>query len=384
MDTFEAALKDALGETEAKGLLRTLRVVEENQNIHVFSTNNYLGLATDQKMKEAAAQAIQRYGTGSGGSRLTTGNFTLHEQLEKKIASFKRKEDAIVFSSGYLANLGIISALMREGDAIFSDALNHASIIDGCRLSKAQTFIYQHANMQDLEEKLQQAVQHKKKLIVTDGIFSMDGTIAPLPEIVELAERYGAWVMVDDAHATGVLGATGAGTAEHFGLSDKVQLTMGTLSKAIGAEGGYVAAAASVTNYLRNYARSFIFQTSLSPSVVAAAMKGIELIQLEPERRQTLRENATYIRSGLQQCGFTLIEGNTPIIAVIIGDAKQAVRFSRLLEEEGIFAPAIRPPTVAEGSSRIRVTVMATHTVFEIEKALASFKKVGKEIGIIG
>ncbi|BAU28554.1 8-amino-7-oxononanoate synthase [Aneurinibacillus soli] len=384
MDAFEAALRETLDKTEAKGLLRTLRVVEEDKNIRVFSTNNYLGLATDEKMKEAAAQAIQLYGTGSGGSRLTTGNFTLHEQLEKRIASFKRKEDAIVFSSGYLANLGIISALMREGDAIFSDALNHASIIDGCRMSKAQTFIYQHANMQDLEEKLQRAVHSKKKLIVTDGIFSMDGTIAPLPEIVELAERYGAWVMVDDAHATGVLGKTGAGTAEHFGLSDRVQLTMGTLSKAIGAEGGYVAAAASVTNYLRNYARSFIFQTSLSPGVVAAAMKGIELIQSEPERRQTLQENATYMRSGLQQCGFTLIEGNTPIIAVIIGDAKQAVHFSRLLEEEGIFAPAIRPPTVAEGSSRIRVTVMATHTISEIKKALASFEKIRKEIGIIG
>lgn len=382
MDLFEASLSARLMATKEKGLYRRLRTAHENEEIQVFSSNNYLGLAQDERVKRAAIRAIEAYGTGSGGSRLTTGNLSLHERLESTIAAWKQKASAIVFSSGFLANLGTISTLMGPGDTIFSDALNHASIIDGCRMSKAQTIVYRHTDMRDLEEKLRSAPATGKKLIVTDGVFSMDGNIAPLPQIVELAETYGAWVMVDDAHAAGVLGKTGAGTAEYFGLSGRVHLAMGTLSKSIGAEGGYVAASEPVVEYLRNYARTFIFQTSLSPGVIGAALEAIEMIRTEPERRQRLLDNAAYMRAGLKEMGFTLVEGSTPILAVVIGEAERAVAFSRHLEERGVFAPAIRPPTVPEGSSRIRVTLTAVHTRTQIDRALAAFAAAGKELGV--
>ncbi|QYY44617.1 8-amino-7-oxononanoate synthase [Aneurinibacillus thermoaerophilus] len=382
MDGFERSLLDSLSAKKEKGLLRTLHPIDWKQEKSVFSSNNYLGLARDERLKKAAIQAIETYGTGSGGARLTTGNFLLHERLEASLASFKQKESAIVFSSGYLANLGVISALMGPGDVIFSDELNHASIIDGCRLSKARIVVYRHADMDDLRNKIRSA-QETKKLIVTDGVFSMDGDIAPLPDIVEVAQAHGAWVMVDDAHATGVLGETGAGTAEYFGVSDRIQLLMGTLSKSVGAEGGYVAASRTVVDYLRNHARSFIFQTSLSPGVVASALEGIRIIREEPERRRRLLKNARLLRDGLTKLGFTLVEGITPIVAVMIGEAEKAVRFSARLEEEGVFAPAIRPPTVPQGSSRIRVTLMATHTQSEIDQVLTCFEKVGKAMRII-
>lgn len=382
MDGFERSLLDSLSAKKEKGLLRTLHPIDWKQEKSVFSSNNYLGLARDERLKKAAIQAIETYGTGSGGARLTTGNFLLHERLEASLASFKQKESAIVFSSGYLANLGVISALMGPGDVIFSDELNHASIIDGCRLSKARIVVYRHADMDDLRNKIRSA-QETKKLIVTDGVFSMDGDIAPLPDIVEVAQTHGAWVMVDDAHATGVLGETGAGTAEYFGVSDRIQLLMGTLSKSVGAEGGYVAASRTVVDYLRNHARSFIFQTSLSPGVVASALEGIRIIREEPERRRRLLKNARLLRDGLTKLGFTLVEGITPIVAVMIGEAEKAVRFSARLEEEGVFAPAIRPPTVPQGSSRIRVTLMATHTQSEIDQVLTCFEKVGKAMRII-
>lgn len=382
MDGFERSLLDSLSAKKEKGLLRTLHPIDWKQEKSVFSSNNYLGLARDERLKKAAIQAIETYGTGSGGARLTTGNFLLHERLEASLASFKQKESAIVFSSGYLANLGVISALMGPGDVIFSDELNHASIIDGCRLSKARIVVYRHADMDDLRNKIRSA-QETKKLIVTDGVFSMDGDIAPLHDIVEVAQTHGAWVMVDDAHATGVLGETGAGTAEYFGISDRIQLLMGTLSKSVGAEGGYVAASRTVVDYLRNHARSFIFQTSLSPGVVASALEGIRIIREEPERRRRLLKNARLLRDGLTKLGFTLVEGITPIVAVMIGEAEKAVRFSARLEEEGVFAPAIRPPTVPQGSSRIRVTLMATHTQSEIDQVLTCFEKVGKAMRII-
>lgn len=383
---------EELRRIEESGLLRTLRRMDgasdavtilEGKPIYLFSTNNYLGLANDSRLKEKAIDAIQRFGTGSGGSRLTTGNFSLHEELEQAIASFKGKEEAIVFSSGFLANVGTISSLMGYGDVILSDSLNHASIIDGCRLSKADTLIYRHIDMEDLEKKLQNTNSYRRKLIVTDGIFSMDGNIAPLPDIVSLAKRYNAMVMVDDAHATGVLGARGAGTAEHFGLTDDIDLLMGTLSKSVGAEGGYVAASRSIIQYLRNKARSFIFQTSLSPAVVAASMEGLRIISSEQHRRTQLLENARFLRQGLADAGFSLIDGNTPIIAVLIGSAYDAVYFAKRLEEEGVYAPAIRPPTVPEGMSRIRVTVMSSHEPEHLTYALNAFIKIGKEMSLI-
>jgi 8-amino-7-oxononanoate synthase len=385
-------LNEQLDKLDQQGLLRKLRRMDmsseastkvEGRDVHLFSTNNYLGLATDPRVKEKAITAIQQWGTGSGGSRLTTGNFALHEDLERTLASFKGKEKAIVFSSGFLANVGTISCLMDKGDVIFSDALNHASIIDGCRLSHADTFVYDHVNIKDLEQKLRHAGGYRHRLIVTDGIFSMDGNIAPLPEITDLANKYGAWVMVDDAHATGVLGKKGAGTAEYFGLTDKVDILMGTMSKAIGAEGGYVAASSSVIDFLQNRARSFIFQTSLSPGVVAAALESLRIIREEPERRERLQDNAYYLRASLSELGFSVIEGSTPIIAVIIGEANQAMEFSRRLEEAGFFAPAIRPPTVPIGGSRIRITLMATHTKQQINSLLQCFARIGREMGMI-
>lgn len=385
-------INQELQQIQEKGLFRTLRTMNaasdpetilEGKKILLFSSNNYLGLANDPRLKEKAIEAIQQFGIGSGGSRLTTGNFCLHEQLEQDIAAFKGKEASLIFGSGFLANVGIISSLMESGDVILSDALNHASIIDGCRLSNADTLIYHHVDMNDLEKKLQRTSSYRRKLIVTDGVFSMDGNIAPLPAIVQLAQKYGAMVMVDDAHATGVLGKTGAGTAEYFGLTNQIELLMGTLSKSVGSEGGYVAASQSMIHYLRNKARTFIFQTSLSPGVIAASIEGIRIIHEERERRIQLLENAEFLRTGLKKAGFSLVDGTTPILAVLIGSAQDAVRFSKRLEEEGIFAPAIRPPTVPEGMSRIRLTVIATHRRGQLEYALQTFLKIGKEMNLL-
>lgn len=349
----------------------------------LFSSNNYLGLATDPRLKHKAIEAVEQFGVGSGGARLTTGNTVIHEQLEKEIASFKGTEASLIFSSGYLMNIGVIAGLMSEGDVIFSDALNHASIIDGCRLSKAKTIVYQHADMADLEEKLKQYPNANKKLIVTDGIFSMDGDIAPLPQIVQLAKTYDAYVMVDDAHATGVIGKNGGGTAAYFGLQADVHITVGTLSKAVGAEGGFVATSQLLVEYLRNKARTFIFQTSLSPAVIQAAREGIRLIQKENERQQQLERNGQFLRSGLKKAGFTLADSSTPIIAIIIGAAEKAVAFSEHVKKKGMFIPAIRPPTVQEGSSRLRMTVMATHTSEQLQYALETIIEIGKKLAVI-
>lgn len=377
---------------EEQGLTRKLRlfstgneseVVMNGKKFLLFSSNNYLGIATDSRLKKKATEGISKYGTGAGGSRLTTGNFDIHEQLESEIADFKKTEAAIVFSSGYLANVGVISSVMKAGDTIFSDAWNHASIIDGCRLSKAKTIVYEHADMVDLERKLRQSHGDGLKFIVTDGVFSMDGDIAPLPKIVELAKEYKAYIMIDDAHATGVLGNDGCGTADYFGLKDEIDFTVGTLSKAIGAEGGFVSTSSIAKNYLLNNARSFIFQTALSPSAIEAAREGISIIQNEPERRKQLLKNARYLRLKLEESGFVMKEGETPIISLIIGGSHEAMQFSAKLLDEGVFIPAIRPPTVPKGSSRLRITVMATHTIEQLDMVISKIKKIGKEMGIV-
>ncbi len=272
---------------------------------------------------------------------------------------------------------------MKAGDTIFSDAWNHASIIDGCRLSKAKTIVYEHADMVDLERKLRQSHGDGLKFIVTDGVFSMDGDIAPLPKIVELAKEYKAYIMIDDAHATGVLGNDGCGTADYFGLKDEIDFTVGTLSKAIGAEGGFVSTSSIAKNYLLNNARSFIFQTALSPSAIEAAREGISIIQNEPERRKQLLKNAQYLRLKLEESGFVMKEGETPIISLIIGSSHEAMQFSAKLLDEGVFIPAIRPPTVPKGSSRLRITVMATHTIEQLDMVISKIKKIGKEMGIV-
>ncbi|WCK55275.1 8-amino-7-oxononanoate synthase [Aneurinibacillus sp. Ricciae_BoGa-3] len=385
-------LHEELNELTKNGLYRKLRrmesaasnrVIVEGHEMLMFASNNYLGLADDHRLIRAACQAIERYGTGSSGSRLTTGNTLLHEQLEGRLAQFKGTEAAIVFNTGYMANIAALTSLVGEGDVILSDALNHASIIDGCRLSRARTVIYRHADMQDLENKLKESTSFRQRLIVTDGVFSMDGDIAPLPDIVSLAEKYQATIMVDDAHATGVLGNNGTGTAEHFGLKDRIAVQLGTLSKALGAEGGYIAGKQELIDYLLNRARPFIFSTALSPGVIASALEALDIVELEPERRWRLHHVSSYARQELSRLGFHVLDGQTPILAVVIGVADAAVTFSKRLEDNGIFAPAIRPPTVPIGSSRIRITLMASHTDEDIQSLIQSFQLVGKELGVM-
>ncbi|WP_027365196.1 8-amino-7-oxononanoate synthase [Desulfotruncus alcoholivorax] len=362
---------------------QTSRTIVNGKKCILLSSNNYLGLTGHPELISAAKDAISLWGTGAGGSRLTTGNFRLHEELEEAIAHFKNTESAVVFNTGYMANIGTITALTGKEDIIFSDELNHASIIDGCRLSRAKTVIYPHKKIGALEKLLQQASGYRRILIVTDGVFSMDGDLAPLPRLVELSEKYNALLMVDDAHATGVLGDRGAGSVNHFGLEGKISIQMGTLSKAIGSAGGYVAGSRDLIDYLRNKARSFIFSTSLPPSVIAAALAALRVMQKNPQLREKLHLNAQYLRSGLKQMGFTILAEESPVIPVLIGDADKTVQMAQHLFDLGVFAPGIRPPTVPQGTSRVRVTVMATHTRDDLDQALAAFEQAGQMLGII-
>ncbi|WP_233269458.1 8-amino-7-oxononanoate synthase [Alteribacillus sp. YIM 98480] len=379
-----------INDLKKSGLYRHLRTSEsgpastveiEGKEMLMVSSNNYLGLAADQRLIMEASKVMQQFGVGSTGSRLTTGNSTWHEKLEKRIAAFKKEEAAIVFSSGYLANVGVISALAQDGDIILSDELNHASLIDGCRLSKAKTMVYRHVDMNDLKKKLQLARNNQNKFIVTDSVFSMDGNLAPLPEIKELADEYNAFIIVDDAHATGVLGENGRGSTEHFHVD--VDITIGTLSKTIGTEGGFAAGSFPIIELLRNKARSFIFQTALPPGMVAAAIKSIDIIEQEKSLLYSLRTNIKKLQKQLAEIGFVTMPTPTPIIPVLIGEAQKTVAFSKQLEREGVFAPAIRPPTVPEGKSRIRLTVMASHTDNDIQQVCQAFYTTGKNMGVI-
>ncbi|SEH57235.1 8-amino-7-oxononanoate synthase [Halobacillus karajensis] len=374
-----------------KGLYRQLRTISPSGSSNkanvdgveylMASSNNYLGLAKDRRLVDTAIKTLKSYGVGSTGSRLTTGNTNLHKKLEKRIAAFKNDEAAIVFSSGYLANIGTLSSLAGKEDVILSDQLNHASIIDGCRLSHAKSIIYRHVDMEDLREKLIYSQHYKRKFIITDGVFSMDGNIAPLGEIKELAEKYGAYIIVDDAHSTGVLGENGSGTADH--LKVPVDVTVGTFSKAIGTQGGFVTGSRALINYLRNKARSFIFQTALPPSTIAATLKSIDIIESKLELQMELQQKVHLLRDELLEFGFDLRGGETPIFPIIIGNTNKTIDFSKRLEKEGIFAPAIRPPSVPKGESRIRLTIMATHTERDIQQISKAFYQVGKELEVI-
>jgi len=359
------------------------RTMVNGKECILLSSNNYLGLTEHPELKAAAKDAVDLWGTGSGGSRLITGNFRLHEELEETIACFKGTEAAIVFNTGYMANMGAITALTGREDIIFSDELNHSSIIDGCRLSQAKTMIYPHKNTGVLEELLQQNRGYHRKLIITDGVFSMDGDLAPLPRLVELAEKYNAWLIVDDAHATGVMGHRGAGTAEHFGLEGRIPIQIGTLSKAIGSSGGFVAGSFDLIDYLRNKARSFIYSTALPPSVIAVALAAFKVLQHNPQIREKLHLNAQYLRSGLKEIGFTILTEESPVIPVLIGDANKAMQMAQQLLSQGVFAPGIRPPTVPPGMSRLRVAVMATHTRDDLDEALAAFAQAGQILGVL-
>src|SRR5262245_12492568 len=365
-------------------LYRRLRRVENDQGptlmldgreVINFSSNNYLGIANHPALATAAKEAIDRYGCGSGASRLISGNMTLHEELEAKLAQFKGTEAALVFNSGFQANTGLLSTLAGEGDVIFSDALNHASIIDGCRLSRARTVVYAHGDLDQLATELKQDYGATRKLIVTETIFSMDGDVAPLMGIVELAENYGAMVMVDEAHATGIFGDNGAGVVAKLGLSERVAVQMGTLGKALGGFGAYVAGSRALRELLINRCRSFIFTTALPPAVMAMAIAAIDLVQAEPERRDALWRNCRELKDGLRGLGFSLTESQSPILPLIIGDADRCMRFSERLLDQGIFAQGIRPPTVPPGTSRLRITLMATHTYAHLDRAIEGFKR---------
>ena len=342
----------------------------------MLASNNYLGLLDEPRVKQAAIQAVEKYGTGSGGSRLTTGNLALHEELEQDLARFKCTETALLFNTGYMANVGILSAFGVKGTVIFSDELNHASIIDGCRLSHAKVVRYRHNDMQDLEEKLR-TIAPERGLIVSDAVFSMDGDLANLPDILRLAHKYHVLSMVDEAHATGVIGRTGRGIVEHYGQGENPDLLMGTLSKALGSEGGYVCGSQLLIDYLRNTARSFIYSTSLSPANLGAARAALQILEAEPERVQKLQQNTQYVCTLLRQSGLPA-ESESAIMPVILGDEGKAVAAAKMLFQQGIILSAIRYPTVKRGSARLRIALMATHTKQDLQDAVKKICDVVK------
>jgi len=389
METF---LEETLLELEQKGLKRSLRCVEGAQGARImidgksffnFCSNNYLGLADDPRLRQAAIESIERDGFGSGASRLVCGNMTAHEALERKLAQLKGTDSCLVFSTGYMANVGIISSLFERGDLILWDRLNHASIIDGILLSGAEHKRYPHKNMEALEKFLQESLSFKKRCIITDTVFSMDGDIAPLDKIVDLAQKHEAMVMVDEAHAFGVLGKKGRGAVEHFGLEGKIDIQMGTLSKAAGSFGAYCCGSSQLINFLINRARSFIYTTGMPPSVAAASLRAIEIMEAEPERRRKLWENQNFIVNELKRLRFDTMNTQTPIIPISVRDSQLAVEFSKRLFEEGILISAIRPPTVPQNTARLRLTVMATHEKDDLNFALDCLKKIGRELCLI-
>lgn len=376
-----------------EGLFITIRALESPQGAWIvvdgrkvlnLCSNNYLGFCNDPVLKEAAKKAIDEYGVGPGAVRTIAGTMKLHLELERKLAEFKGTEAVVSFQSGFCANLATIPALVGREDGIFSDELNHASIIDGCRLSRAEIIRYAHCDVDDLKAKLQEhRHRFRRSLIITDGVFSMDGDIAPLPEIVKLAREYDAFVMVDDAHGEGVLGRGGRGITDHFGLHGEVDIEVGTLSKAFGVVGGYVAGGAELCDYLRQKGRPFLFSSAVTPPDVAACIAAVDILLQSEERVQKLWENACYFQNGLKELGFDIGKTQTPITPVMLGEATLAQEFSRRLFEEGIFAQAIGYPTVPRGAARIRVMISAVHTKEDLDFALEKFAKVGRELGVI-
>jgi len=385
-------LLDELEQMRQQGLFRPLRVLGSAQDTEVvvdgkhvlnLSSNNYLGLTTHPRLKAAMIEATEQWGAGSGAVRTIAGTMTVHEDLEHRLAEFKHTEASLVFQSGFTANLGVLQSLVKEGDVIISDELNHASIIDGIRLSKAERSIFKHRDMDDLERHLEKHHDKRVKLVVTDGVFSMDGDIAPLAAIVERAERFQALVMVDDAHASGVLGENGRGSVNHFGLDGRVDLQIGTLSKAMGVLGGYVAAAQAVRDFLIHRARPFLFSTSHPPGVAAACIAAIDVLKAEPERIERLWKNTARFKEGLKRIGFETGASETPITPVIVGKGSIAMEFSDRLFKLGVFAQGLGYPTVPEGRARIRTIVTGVHTEQQLDRALEAFARAGKELGVI-
>lgn len=378
LQTEYATLKES-------GLLRHLRTVMsaptgtiklDGRDVVLLGSNNYLGLSTHSEVIAAAVKATQVFGTGASGSRLISGNSVLYTTLETNLAKTKHTEAALVFSSGYAANTSIIPVLAGESDLILSDALNHASIIDGCRLSRATKKVYRHCDVEHLKTLLAESPDFKRRLIVTDGVFSMDGDIAPLRDIYEVATEYDAMLLIDDAHGFGVLGKDGSGTVAHCGLEGQDIIQMGTLSKAIGGLGGYVAGSRVLIDLLINRARGFIFTTGLPPATLAAADAALNVMRSSPDLRKRLLKHAETLKTALTDLGYTLLPSQTQILPVVLGEPKRATDVAEALLAEGVFAPAIRPPAVPSGTSRLRVTVMATHTDGEIQQAIDGFANV--------
>jgi glycine C-acetyltransferase len=388
-----AYLDAELNALRAQGLYRPLRVLDGEQKAHTsidhrsvvnLSSNNYLGLTTHPRLRERALEALQSLGVGTGSVRTIAGTMAIHVELERRLATFKKTEAAVVFQSGFTANAGTVSSLLGRDDVIVSDELNHASIIDGARLSRATIKVFPHRDVNAAREILAALPRTQRALLITDGVFSMDGDLGPLPELCDVADEFGSIMMVDDAHASGVFGRQGRGTVDHFGMHGRVDVQVGTLSKALGALGGYVAGSKSLVDFLHRRARPFLFSTSHPPSVAATCIAALDVLEQEPQWMEQLWANTRFFKSGLETLGFNTGISESPITPVVVGDGALAMTLSDQLFEAGVFAQGIAFPTVAAGKARVRTIVTATHTQAELEFALEAFATVGRRLGIIG
>lgn len=385
-------ISEELEQLKEAGLYTHIRTIESPMDAWVqidgrkllnFCANNYLGLANHPKLRQAAKEAIEKYGIGPGAVRTIAGTMSLHDKLERRLAEFKRAEACITFQSGFNANLGAIPALVGRGDVIFSDELNHASIIDGCRLSRAQVVRYDHNDVDDLRRKVEETTEYNRRIIITDGVFSMDGDIAPLDKIADVAEEHGIILMVDDAHGEGVLGEGGRGIVDHFGLHGRVDIEVGTMSKAFGVVGGMVTGDRVIVEWLRQRGRPFLFSSAMTVPDVAACIQAVDLLEASTELVDRLWSNARVFRQGMDEMGFDTGQSETPIVPVMLGEAPLAQAFSKRLFEKGVFAMAIGYPTVPQGKARIRVMNSAAHSAADIEQALEIFGEVGQELDVI-
>ena len=385
-------LADNISELQEQGLYNNIRVIDspmdgqvviDGKRVINFCANNYLGLANHPRLKQAAKEAIDKFGIGPGAVRTIAGTMSLHEKLEQRLAEFKKAEAVVTLQSGFTANLATIPALVGKGDVIFSDRLNHASIIDGCRLSRAQIIAYEHNNVADLEQKIKETTDYNRRLIITDGVFSMDGDIAPLPDLYEVANKHGIMLMVDDAHGEGVLGNGGRGIVDHFGLHGKVDVEVGTMSKAFGVMGGIVAGKQVIIDWIKQRGRPFLFSSAMTVPDVAACLEAVDMLEDSDELVTRLWQNADFLKAEMAKMGFNIGHSETPIIPVILGEAPVAQEFSKRLMNEGVFAMAIGFPTVPQGTARIRVMNTAAHTQNDLEEALVAFETVGKAMSVI-
>jgi glycine C-acetyltransferase len=385
-------LSDELESLKQQGLYRALRILETEQAAHAtfdhrsvvnLSSNNYLGLTTHPRLREAALEAVRKFGVGSGSVRTIAGTMEMHMELERRLAAFKNVQAVVVFQSGFAANAGTVAAILTKDDVVVSDELNHASIIDGCRLSRATIKVFPHKDVDAARRILRELPTTQRKLLITDGVFSMDGDLGPLPALCDLAEEFGAIMMVDDAHASGVFGRQGRGTIDHFNCHGRVDIQVGTLSKAVGALGGYVAGTRDFIEFLYHRARPFLFSTSHPPAVTAACLAALDVLESEPQWMEQLWSNTTFFKTGLQTLGFNTGRSESPITPVIVGEAALAARMSDKLFQAGVFAQSLGFPTVPRGLARLRTIVTATHTRDDLQFALDTFGRIGKELGVI-